>query len=592
MLLLLLSILALVIGTIQTKTIKSRIEKQGLIISKNLAAISVEHLITYNYIAIEKLVNQAAEQLDIVDVIIYDKEGKIAGYSGRPDLQNTILTDKTTINALKAKAPRIAISTPENNRPSTMDIAVPVYLPESRDRWGTIRVCLSLEQMRQQKKQTLLSIFILGFVFLITGVVISNWLAQRITKPLEQLTRGTIEAAQGNFDQQFPIQTRDEVEILSSNFSIMIQEILSQKQLLQNQLDEIKQLQQYAEKILRTMNDGLLAVDMDGIIVTANRAAHVILNLPHDQIVKGCHVFEVFNQKIPFTTYIQQILDNPFDQNQREIHLEKGEETQILLTSANVLESDNNTPQQIIFNINDITALKSLEAKIRRNQRLADLGILAAGMSHEIRNPLSAIKTYVDLLPKKMEKPGFLDKFQRTVPREINRLNNLVEDLLELSRQTKYTFVLTDMGQLLMQSIELLEADFSKKGVDCQWNFPKALPKIEIDINQLKKVFINLMQNSAQAMPNGGAITIDISCKETMVTLNFSDTGQGFSHEISEKIFNPFYTTKIKGTGIWLAITHKIISDHGGQIKVSSTEGIGCCFSIRLPIKQGHNSVI
>ena len=586
MLLVLLATLALVLGMLQTRTIRGRIEKQGLAIAKNLAAISVDHLITYNYVALEKLTNQAVNNPDIIYVIVHDKEGKVAGYSRRPDLQNRILTDKVSLNAVEVKKPLITVHTLESGTTPVMDVAVPVYLPGSLDRWGTIRVCLSLELMYQQIRQTLWSILILGSVALAIGILISNWAAQRVTRPLETLVKATVEAARGNLKQKISIHTRDEVEILASNFSFMIREVLAQKQQLENQLKEIKRLQQYAEKILATMSDGLLAVDMDGIVTAVNPAAHAILGIPQSHTVKGCPVLEFFDKDMQFSAYIRQSLENPSGLNQREIHLQRGEETKILLAGASVLESDEKNPRQIIFNLNDITALKKLEAEIRQAQRLADLGTMAAGMAHEIRNPLSAIKTYVALLPKKIERPGFLEKFQRTVPREINRLNSLIEELLELSRPPKYNFNPTDIRELLRQNIELLETDFKVKGIDCQWNIPDELPQIMADADQLEKVFINLMKNGAQAMPDGGVITIHASCEDSRVVIDFRDTGHGFSPELAKNIFNPFFTTKAKGTGLGLAITHKVIAEHGGQIKAKSKKGEGSCFSISLPIRQ------
>ena len=586
MLLLLLTTLAVILGTLQTRTIRARIEKQGLAIARNLAAISVDHLITYNYIAIEKLVNQAVNNPDTLYVIVHDKEGRVAGYSRRPDLQNRMLTDTLSLNAVKVKEPLISIHTPESGSTSVMEVAVPVYLSGSQDRWGTIRVCLSLELMYQQIRQTLWSILILGSVALAIGILISNWAAQRVTRPLGTLVKATLEAANGNLKQNISIHTHDEVEILASNFSFMIQEILAQKQQLENQLREIKQLQQYAEKILDTMNDGLLAVDMDGAVMAVNPAARDILDIPHDKTVKGYNAQELFNNDMPFANYIRQSLGNPLGKNQHEIHLQRGEETRVILTGTGILESDKKTPRQIIFNLNDITAFKKLEAEIRQAQRLADLGTLAAGIAHEIRNPLSAIKTYVALLPKKIENPGFLEKFHRTVPREINRLNIFIEELLELSRLPKYHFKLIDVRESLLQSIELMEAKFRTNNIDCQWDNTSELPNIMADADQLKKVFINLMQNAAQSMPNGGVITIHTAYKNSRVIIDFKDTGYGFSPELAKNIFNPFFTTKAKGTGLGLAISHKVISEHGGQIKAKSKKGKGSCFSVSLPREQ------
>jgi two-component system sensor histidine kinase AtoS len=586
MLLVLLTTLALVLGFLQTRTIQDRIEKQGMAIAKNLAAISVDHLVTYNYIALEKLANQAVNNPEIIYVIIHDKEGRVAGYSRRPDLQNKALTDAISLNAIEARNPFVTIHAPPSGLTPVMDVAVPVYLPGSRDRWGTIRVCLSLELMYQQIYQTRWIILILGSFALAIGVLISNWAAQRVTRPLETLVKATIEAGQGNFQQTLSIHTRDEVEILASNFSLMIQEILAQKQQLENQLKEIKQLQQYAEKIVATMSDGLLAVDMEGVVTAINPAAQAILGLSPGIIVTGCHVLELFSHLGPLADYIQKSLENRSGGHQREIHLPKEKETQVLIAGAGILESDQGEPNQIIFNLNDITLLKKMGAQIRQTQRLADLGTLAAGMAHEIRNPLSAIKTYVALLPKKIDKPGFLEKFQRTVPREINRLNALIEEMLELSKPPKYNFQRADIKRLIQQSIELLEADFKNSKIDCQSEIPDDLPGIMIDSDQLEKAFINLMQNSAQAMPDGGTITINVRLKGKWIILEFWDTGHGFLPELAQNIFTPFFTTKAKGTGLGLAITHKVISEHGGQIEATSQKGKGSCFSIRLPHGQ------
>lgn len=583
MLVLLLSALALVLGMLQTRTIRARIEEQGLAISRNLAAISIDHLITYNYVALEKLVNQAVNNPDILYVIVHDKEGMVAGYSGRPDLQNKMLTDRISLKAIEVKEPFITIHTPKSGTTPVMDVAVPVYLPGTRDRWGTIRVCLSLELMHQQIRQTLLSILVLGSVALAFGILISNWAAQRVTRPLEKLVSATIEASRGNLKQEISIHTRDEVEILASNFSVMIKEILGQKEQLETQLMKIKSLQQYAEKILSTMNDGLLAIDMDGIIIAVNPAARAIMDIPLDQIVHDCPFLDFFHEDTQFSDYIQQSLKTPSGRKQREIHFQRGQDTRILLAGSSILESDEKNSRQLIFNLNDITALKNLEAEIRQAQRLADLGTMAAGMAHEIRNPLSAIKTYVALLPAKIENPGFLEKFQKTVPREINRLNNLVEELLELSRPPKYIFKLTDMKALLKQCMELLEADLHIGNIDCKLHISKDLPLIMADANQLEKVFINLVQNGAQAMPDGGVTTIHAYNKKDDIVIDFMDTGYGFSPEMAENLFNPFFTTKAKGTGLGLAITHKVISEHGGLIKATSKKGEGACFSITLP---------
>ena len=259
-------------------------------------------------------------------------------------------------------------------------------------------------------------------------------------------------------------------------------------------------------------------------------------------------------------------------------------------------------PSQLIINLHDITDLKKLEARMRQTERLAGLGTLAAGMAHEIRNPLSAIKTFVQLLPRKLDKPSFLEKFHRTVPREVERINRLIEDLLELARAPRYEFEIVDIGSLVDQALDLFEEQLHQNNIHCRIDLPDEVPLVWVDPDQLAKAFNNLILNAIQAMTDGGQLTIradslppgrsgpsanakDLAeeAGQSWLSLVFQDTGTGIPSEDLKNIFNPFFTTKDAGTGLGLAITHKVITEHGGEIEVESTVGIGSQFIIRLP---------
>ncbi len=589
MLLIIFVSIAFAVGYVQTQTIQRRIENQGLVIAQNLASVAVDHLVTYNYVALEKMANQTAKMPEVVRIIIHDKEKRVAGYSGRPDLQGRRLTDGFTPQVMGARAPMVLTKVGQKETEETMEAVVPVYLPNHNgQRWGIIRVEVSLALMRQQIQQTLLSILAIGFVALLIGIWMADLAARRVTRPLGALVEATISAARGDLDQELDIKTRDEVEILAQNFSTMVHEILAQKGQLEHQVLEISQLRQYAEKILATMSDGLLAVDMEGRVTTANPTARKILGLEADGEIIGCSMVDGALGCDGLVSHIQRLLFHPVQGDQHEIFLEREGERYHILVGAGVLSGSDGQPKEVIFNLNDITTLKKLEADIRQGQRLADLGVLAAGMAHEIRNPLSAIKTYVALLPQKIEKPGFLEKFQRTVPREINRLNTLIEELLELSRPPKYNFQSMDMGKLLRENAEFLEADFMARNIQCHWDIAPDMPPIQGDANQLEKVFINLLQNGAQAMgQEGGDLYLNASVSDNQISIEVRDTGKGIDRDHIENIFTPFFTTKAKGTGLGLAISHKVVSEHSGQIKVSSRKGEGTVFRVVFPVSGG-----
>jgi PAS domain S-box-containing protein len=603
----LLAAIILVVSRQQSSIISEQLELRGLAIAQSLAATSKTDLITYNYIALTQSANQAAQDPNLIYVIIHDKEGRVAAFSGRADLQGKFLQDAVSRNASSAAKPLVQTDFFSDQQTPILDIAVPVLVPGSERTWGVIRAALSLVPMRQQIRRVQLTIAGIGLLALAAAVLGCTWLARRITKPIGRLVDATIVAAQGNLDQEIRIITGDEVEVLADNFSIMIREILAQQQQLETQLLEITALQRYLNKLLTTMSDGLLSIDMEGRLVGANPAAEQMLGIEAAFGEKAHFIGDMFRHVPQVHDYLHMALQDPHTAPQQELHVAIDQDHKVLIVASSVLMDSSNEAQQLIINLHDVTALKRLEVRMRQTERLAALGTLAAGMAHEIRNPLSAIKAFVQLLPRKLEKPGFLEKFQRTVPRELERINRLIEDLLELARAPKYQFELRDVGAILTHTVELFEEQMLQMGIHCHREISSSLPLVWADTDQLAKAFNNLVQNAIQAMPRGGELMVRASTHtkddtprpweeagsqpepESWLGIEVADTGVGIMPEDLKNIFNPFFTTKDAGTGLGLAITHKVIAEHGGSIDVVSSIGNGTQFAVYLPVLKARH---
>lgn len=579
----------------QIDSIRNQVERRGIAMAESLAATSRLALATYNYIALEQSVNQFNQDPDTAYIIIHDKEGRVAAYRGRADLQGKLLEDAVSMNAIRAKDVLIQQNLMGPNHTPVLDIAIPVFIVGSEHPWGTVRVGLSLEPMYIEIRQTRFIIAAIGLVALLFAICISSLVARRITRPLGHLVQATISAAQGNLSQDIRINTADEVEVLASNFSVMIREVLSQRQQLEQQLLEIKRLQRYTEKLLTTMNDGLLSIDLNGNIATINPAASNMLNIPSGK-GKGYPASVVLSHVPALLDYIKEAAQDMLPSTQGELAINAGDDPRTILASYSMLLDEAGRGLEIITNLHDITDMKKLESRMRQTERLAALGTLAAGMAHEIRNPLSAIKTFVQLLPRKIGKPEFLEKFQRTVPRELERINSLIEDLLELARDPKYRFGPTDIAVVLGEVIDLFGEEMRLRQIECSVEILPELPKVWADSEQLMRAVQNLVKNAIQAMPSGGRLSIKATWKaesysEKQVLLNqygwgaitFRDTGNGIAADTIKHIFNPFFTTKDTGTGLGLAITHKVITEHRGHIDVESQAGEGTSFTIVLP---------
>jgi signal transduction histidine kinase len=236
--------------------------------------------------------------------------------------------------------------------------------------------------------------------------------------------------------------------------------------------------------------------------------------------------------------------------------------------------------------------LKESQNTLRRADRLSSLGLLTAGLAHEIRNPLVAIRTFTQLLPERYEDAEFREGFQGLALKEVDRICGLINDLLSFARPSKPNVAQENMNDVVEAIARILETEAKEKGIEITKDFAPNLPRVWIDREQLKRVFMNLILNAIQAMKEGGSIFLstriisrnDAKHSDQFVQVEVRDTGMGIPPENLERIFDPFFTSKDEGSGLGLSISHQIVQEHGGYVTVESKVGAGTTFLINLPI--------
>jgi two-component system sensor histidine kinase HydH len=255
---------------------------------------------------------------------------------------------------------------------------------------------------------------------------------------------------------------------------------------------------------------------------------------------------------------------------------------------ATVLESEDGTPLGSILLFRDITELRHLKEEVARSQRLASLGSLAAGVAHEIRNPLSSIKGFATY---------FRDRY-RDVPedrntadiliQEVDRLNRVITQLLEFARPLTLRRAPVSLEDAAGRALRVVEKQTREGGVSVETRFPADLPAIEADPDRLQQVFLNLYLNALAAMESGGVLTTTAAAEQDgTVRVEIRDTGAGIPAADLGRVFDPYYTTKPSGTGLGLAIVHKIVEAHGGDIRLESEPGRGTTATFRIPSGKG-----
>jgi signal transduction histidine kinase len=233
--------------------------------------------------------------------------------------------------------------------------------------------------------------------------------------------------------------------------------------------------------------------------------------------------------------------------------------------------------------------LARTKVKMQRADRLASLGTLTAGLAHEIRNPLVAIKTFTQLLPERFDDDEFRNHFLDVTSGEVDRISSLVNELLEFARPSQPNLNKEDLNQVIEKMILLVATQSEAKNLQIVKQYHEFLPPVVLDKEQIKQVFLNVLLNAIDATSEEGVITIETNLMkkngfQDFVQITVRDTGKGIPKEELDKIFTPFYTNKDQGSGLGLAISHQIVQEHHGTIEVESEEGKGSTFYINLPI--------
>jgi signal transduction histidine kinase len=231
--------------------------------------------------------------------------------------------------------------------------------------------------------------------------------------------------------------------------------------------------------------------------------------------------------------------------------------------------------------------LRRSESALERANRLSSIGTLAAGIAHEIRNPLTAVKTFVDLLPQRLDDHEFVTSFRELSLTELRRVTNLINDLLAFGKSTSAERRPVDLAGILDQVVRLLESTARKRMIGLALHARPGVPPAWADPDQIKQIVLNLVLNAIDASPSDRTVTLTLFLgRRDMVTLEVRDEGAGIPADQLESIFHPFFTTKEQGTGLGLSLVHQMVVEHGGEISVESQVGQGTVFRVLLPVAE------
>lgn len=337
----------------------------------------------------------------------------------------------------------------------------------------------------------------------------------------------------------------------------------------------------FADEVVTHLPVGLIATDRSGRIIFFNAAAEALSGVP-----RAAALGQAPRQVLPDALYaLMETVDQgqAIDDREMVCAFDHGKSVPVSVSAARIVNEDGHLVGKVLI-VRDLGELRRLQAEVRRQEKLAALGGLAAGVAHEIRNPLSSIKGLATYFAGKFAEGSPDRDVAKVMSQEVDRLNRVIGELLEFARPSDLKVRRSDINALLRHSLQLVRQDAAAKGVELAEELAPEVCDALIDPDRLAQCLLNLYLNAIHAMPDGGRLTVAGTQAEGLqVRIVVSDTGCGIAPEDMEKIFNPYFTTKPKGTGLGLAIVHKIIEAHDGRIQVESTPGKGTRFVITLP---------
>jgi PAS domain S-box-containing protein len=627
---------AIVVRWVLLPSLTSELQARGTAIAHSIAGLSRGYILTRDKPMLSSLIfdeKQLEQRKRFVSYIfILDKDQKILAHTFIGEFPpwivgaNKVLRDQT--GSIKS------VKIPEGH---IYDIAVPVK--EGIYQIGTIRLGLSKAHIDQLIGR--LAVVLLGAIsiVIVIGFLISQWLSKYITRPLTQLTalahdisKGMLDvcpplghkfkcweilecdktdcpahgkvdvpcwyvedtlctgAQMGKFPEKleecgkckvYNIHRGDEIEQLGNAFCQMTRNLTISR-------DELRRIYDFQRNLIEDSIDGIVATDETSNIVIFNEGAEKVFGYASEEVVGKMDVAHLY-QPGQAEKMKEDLDDDGYGGSGKLANYEAtivnkaGNQVPVWI-SASIIYEDGKALATVVF-FRDLTPRKELEKKVLESERLATIGQGVAYISHEIKNPLMIIGGFAHQVLRNIDQEGKNKKKLEIIIDEINRLEAFLSDVTGFTKPSKPKTSMASISGVLEEISTLVKEQLEAHHVVFDKSIDAHIPETLFDREQIKQVFINIVKNAIEAMPEGGRLLIETRLKDDTIEIRTSDTGKGVAPEELRNVFDPFFTTKSKGTGLGLAISRKIIEDHEGEMRIESTLGEGTICTIILPIQ-------
>jgi two-component system sensor histidine kinase PilS (NtrC family) len=357
------------------------------------------------------------------------------------------------------------------------------------------------------------------------------------------------------------------------------------RQELETRQKDLRDLRAFKDLVFQSVGTGLIALDREHRITAFNRAAEEITGVVAPRAI-GQAWSSLIGAAIPLEPVEAVITANPRASARHEAVLRRPDGTTVpVRMTFSALRSGEGERLGLISACEDLSAIRDMESRMRQADRLATVGRMAANIAHEIRNPLASLTGAIEVLTSPLTADDARERLSQIVARESERLNHIIKNFLEYARPAPLSIATFDVAAAVEEVLLLLEHRASPGSLKVIREFAPSIPWA-VDAQQFRQILWNLCLNAVEAMPDGGELRVSVAVRGETLEVAVSDTGDGIATADVSHVFEPFFSTKPEGTGLGLALVHRIVLDHGGEIDVRSSPGLGTTFTLALPARN------
>jgi len=357
------------------------------------------------------------------------------------------------------------------------------------------------------------------------------------------------------------------------------------RQELETRQKDLRDLQAFKDLVFQSVGTGLIALDLEHRVTAFNHAAEEITGVAAPHAI-GQAWSSLIGSVIPLEPIESVIAANPRASTRHEAVLRRPDGTSVpVRMTFSALRSGEGERLGLISACEDLSAIREMESRMRQADRLATVGRMAANIAHEIRNPLASLTGAIEVLTSPLTADDARERLSQIVAHESERLNHIIKNFLEYARPAPLSIATFDVAAAAEEVLLLLEHRTSSGSLKVIREFVPSIPWA-VDAQQFRQILWNLCLNAVEAMPEGGELRVSVSVRGATLEVAVSDTGDGIAAADVSHVFEPFFSTKPEGTGLGLALVHRIVQDHGGEIDVRSAPGLGTTFTLTLPARN------